>query len=700
MKMEKIKFTLDGVAREAAKGTTILAAAKQAGKFIPTFCHLKELKPFSSCFVCVVEVKGRANLVPSCSTALADGMEIVTEGERIDQARRTCVELLLSDHEGDCLGPCMVACPAGIDIPGFIYHIAQGDDRAAHELIHHNMPLPGILGRVCTRPCEDACRRQLVEKDLAICHLKRFAADQVAASGDEYVPACAPDTGKRVAIVGAGPAGLTAAYYLQILGHACTVYDMHEKSGGMTRYGIPSYRLPRDVIERETDTIAQLGASFRYGVRMGKDVQLAELQQQYDAVFLATGAQKAKAMRVDGEDIDGVMSGIGFLEMVSRDETHRTGDVVMVVGGGNTAIDAARTALRCGAKEVSILYRRTRAEMPALAIEIDAADEEGVNIDILAAPVKIERGADGRLHVTCIRMELGEPDASGRRRPVPKPNSEHVRVVDVAISAIGQDVDASVLTGLTLTRWDSIDADLHTGETNLPGVFAGGDCVTGADIAVTAVGAGRRAAIAIDQYLNGLKVVGDVVKYNHFMGELKDVDRKSVEGFAPTPRVPMGELSAATRTRSFDEVEVGFTVEEARAEARRCMECGCRDAHECRLRTYASAFGAQQHRYTGVKRTFDRDVSHDAVVYEAHKCIQCGICVRTADELLHTASMGFTDRGIASRVKPAMARPLGDIDDTGIDQMVDNCPVGALTHKADSVPTLPSRFVRPTPRGK
>lgn len=693
--MEKIIFTLDGKKVEVETGTTILEAARAVGKFIPTLCHNEDLRPFASCFICVVEIEGRNNLVPSCSTTVTEGMVVTTESERVHRARRTCVELLLSDHEGDCLGPCMSECPAGIDIPGFIKHMAEGNDRAALELIKANMPLPAILGRVCTRPCEDGCRRQLVEESVAVCHLKRFAADKVTASGDEYIPETAPPSGKKVAVVGAGPAGLTAAYYLQILGHQCTVFDMHEKAGGMARYGIPSFRLPRDVIEAEVNVIEKLGAEFRYNIKMGRDVTLDQLRGDYDAVFLGLGAQLAKPMRIEGEDTEGVLSGIGFLGASSRDESMKIGNRVMVVGGGNTAIDAARTALRLGAKEVSILYRRTRAEMPALDLEINAAEEEGVRLDILAAPVGVERAADGTLNVTCIRMELGEPDDSGRRRPVPQEGSEHVRVVDDVISAIGQDVDPTDCDGLDLTKWKSIDADTHKCTTNMENVFAGGDCVTGADIAVTAVAAGRRGAISIDQYLQGQPVLGDTKLYNHTMGRIDEVDEIVVADFEKSDRLPMPELEPLERIKSFAEVETGFNEATVREEAERCMECGCRDAHECRLRDYATVSGADQHRYKGVKRLFERDDSHAKVVYDSHKCIQCGNCVRLTEEVLGTSAMGFTGRGISARVKPAMGRKLKEVDSEGLEKIVETCPVGALTCQDDEVATLESCFKRP-----
>jgi len=696
--VEPITFTIDGKKVTVAAGTTILEAARRQEIFIPTFCHNEKLKPFASCFVCVVEIEGRPGLVPSCSTKAAAGMRVVTASERVRRARRACVELLLSDHEGDCLGPCMTTCPAGIDIPGFVKHLAEGNDRAALELIKRNMPLPALLGRICTRPCEGECRRQLVEEPVAICQLHRFAADRVAASGMEYIPRKAPSSGKRVAVVGAGPAGLAAAYYLQILGHSCTVFDCHEKAGGMTRYGIPSYRLPRDVIEREVAVIEELGARFCFHTRLGHDITLDGLCAAFDAVFLGLGAQSAKPMSIRGENTEGVLSGIGFLAASSRDEKMKIGRRVMVVGGGNTAIDAARTALRLGAEEVSILYRRTRAEMPAWQEEVHAAEKEGVRLDILAAPVAIAREADGALQVTCIRMELGEPDASGRRRPVPQEGSEHLRVVDNVIAAIGQDVDAADCPGLKLTKWQTIDADLHKGTTSVDKIFAGGDCVTGADIAVAAVGAGRRAAVAIDQFLRGEQVIGEPGIYNHTMGKIREVDPKVAEGFEKVRRAVMPELPAGERIAGFSEVETGFSEEAVRREAARCMECGCRDVNECRLRAYAAEFGADQFRYRGLKRSYERDDSHGLVIYDAHKCIQCGNCVRISEEVLGTCAVGFSGRGIGARVKPALGRRLVEVDGRQIEQLVENCPVGALIRKDDAVAALEVDFHRPEPR--
>ncbi len=693
--MSKVNFTLNGKPATAKTGDTILDAAKAAGYFIPTFCHSDDLKPFASCFVCAVEVEGRRTLVPSCSTEVAEGMVVNTENERVKGARKTCLDLLLSDHVGDCLGPCMTSCPAGIDIPGFISHIAKGEDLEALKLINNNMPLAGCLGRVCTRPCEEGCRRQLVEGPVAICQLKRFPADQAKANGWEVKPSRLPSIGKKVAVVGAGPAGLSAAYYLQMFGVDCTVFDAHEAPGGMIRYGIPSYRLPRNIIDGEVDAIKELGAEFKYSTRLGRDVSLDQLREEYDAVFLGLGAQKASGMRTPGEELDGVQSGIEFLGRVSRDESLPIGNEVVVVGGGNTAIDAARTALRLGAESVTILYRRAREQMPAWDEEIDAALEEGVLLETLAAPVKVEQAGE-KLALTCVRMELGEPDDSGRRRPVPVDGSEFTLKVDDIITAIGQNVDSSMVSELELTAWGSINADEQTGRTSMENVFAGGDCVTGADIAVNAVAAGRRAAFAINQFLRGEAVVGDPAGYNHSMGELSEIPAEVTAPFAEEKRVPMPHLDAKKRATNFEEVETGFPEEMARAEAARCMECGCRDAHECSLRDFATRFGASADRFAGSQRSYRRDDSHEVLVYEEHKCIQCGCCVRVCDELLESACMGFAGRGFDARIKPALDRRLSLINNDELPRLAEYCPVGALTLKSDSVATLtPEAFLNP-----
>jgi formate dehydrogenase major subunit len=388
-----------------------------------------------------------------------------------------------------------------------------------------------------------------------------------------------------------------------------------------------------------------------------------------------------------------VRSGIDFLGAVSHDESLPIGNRVVVVGGGNTAIDAARTALRLGAESVTILYRRAREQMPAWSEEIEDALEEGAKLETLAAPIKIESTESG-LTMTCIRMELGEPDASGRRRPLPVEGSDYVIEVDEVIAAIGQNVDSSMLFDLDVTPWGSIVADEQTGQTQIENVFAGGDCVTGADIAVNAVAAGRRAAFSINQFLRGEPIVGDPKMYNHSMGKLDEVPEAVVAPFEPQQRIAMPRLEAKHRAGGFDEVDIGFTEEQARAEAARCMECGCRDAHECSLREFSTRVDASPERFAGDKRAYRRDDSHEVLVYEEHKCIQCGCCVRACDELLNSPCLGFAGRGFEARVKPALDRQLALINDKELPKVVEYCPVGALTLKSAAVATLkPGAFL-------
>jgi NADPH-dependent glutamate synthase beta subunit-like oxidoreductase len=465
-----------------------------------------ELQPFGSCFICVVEVKGLPRLVPSCSTPVSDGMEILTDSETVRASRKVCIEFLLSDHCGDCRAPCQVECPAGIDIPGFISLLAHSNEADAIKLIKENLPLPASLGRVCPRPCETECRRARVDDAVSICFLKRYIADKDLESKKPYVATSGKPTGKKVAIIGSGPAGLSAAFFLAKDGHKVTVFDAHPEPGGMLRYGIPAYRLPREILAKEIELICKMGVVLEQNKKLGQDFTLENLRKKYDAVFLAIGAQQATDMRVEGEKEGGAISGIAFLEDIALGRKVNLGDEVVVVGGGNTAIDASRTALRIGAKKVTIVYRRSREEMPANKMEIEAAEHEGVKIDFLTLPTRMQKDAKG-ITLTCVKMKLGEPDASGRRRPIPIDGSEFTIHATAVISAIGQGVDATCLDDepfdIKLSRWNTLEVNEETFETNIQGMFAGGDCVSGADIAVTAIAAGKKAAASIDQYLKG-----------------------------------------------------------------------------------------------------------------------------------------------------------------------------------------------------
>ena len=682
-----MNITLNGREFQAKPGETILAVARRNGIEIPTLCHQDGLAPYASCFICVVEVKGAPRLLPSCSTLVAEGMVVDTESERVRLSRKTCIELILSDHVGDCRGPCQVKCPAGIDIPGFISLLATKREDEAIRLIKEALPFPASLGRVCPRPCEEQCRRICSDDAVSICFLKRYIADVDLAGPSPYVPRTGEPTGKRVAIVGAGPSGLSAAFYLRLEGHEVAVFDAHPEPGGMLRYGIPAYRLPPEILAKEIGVIEKMGARIKCEKRLGRDFTLDSLLSEYDAVFLAIGAQQASDMRIEGEREGGAIPGIGFLEDVSLGKKVNVGDDVVVVGGGNTAIDCARTALRVGASNVTILYRRTRKEMPANEVEIEAAEHEGVRMEFLAAPTGMAKTNSG-VDLTCIRMELGEPDASGRCRPVPKAGSEFVVKASAVISAIGQGVDAECANpeeaGIKLTRWKTLDVDTNTFETSRSGVFAGGDCATGADIAVTAIAAGRKAAASIDQFLNGRKVTGEPRAYLHLMAKKPQEvpeELKAEIARSRSERTAMAELGVGNRVKTFDEVETGFTPEEAAAEASRCLSCGCRSYESCTLRTLALEYGAEPERFAGAKRKFHVDESHPQIRYESHKCIMCGSCVRVCSEVKKLDALGFVGRGFPSTMKPALERPWNLSTCDSCLKCVPMCPTGAISLK-------------------
>ncbi len=466
------------------------------------------------------------------------------------------------------LVPCTSACPAGIDVPRYVRLTAEGKFDEALAVVREKVPFPGVLGRVCFHPCEDACRRGQLNQPIAICALKRFVAEQDTGQWRAKSKK-APPTGKRVAIVGSGPAGLTAAYYLAKLGHAVTVFEALPEAGGMMRVGIPRYRLPKDILDSEIEDIKSVGVEI---VTNCKVESLDMLRSQgYDAIFLALGAHQGMKMGIEGEDSQGVIECISFLREISQGKRLEPGLKVAVVGGGNAAIDAARTVRRLGSKEVVIFYRRSRDEMPANPEEVEAAQEEGVKIMFLAAPTKISRDG-GRLIMECQRMELKEPDASGRKRPMPVKGSEFSAACDAIIVAIGQTPIIPSGFGLEPSGKGTLKVDAETLATGIKGVFAGGDVVTGPASVIEAIAAGRKAATSIDRYLGGSgdisEVLAEPAKASPYMGR--------EEGFADRPRAKVPRLALERRLNNFSEVELSFATARACEEAGRCLRCDVR----------------------------------------------------------------------------------------------------------------------------
>ena len=681
---EKVKIKINGKEIEASPGKTILEVVREQNlDDIPTLCNSPELEPYASCFLCVVEVKGRWNLVPACATRIAPGMEVETNNPRVIEARKTALELLLSNHYADCISPCRQGCPAGVDAQGYIALSAMGLYREAVDLIREANPLPAVCGRVCVRKCEIACRRADVDKPVGINAIKRFVTD--APGAYEGTPECAPSTCKSVAVVGAGPAGLTAAWFLARKGHRVVIYEAQPRSGGMLRYGIPTYRLPDAVIDAEVDYIQRAGVEIQYGKAVGRDVALDDLVRDHDAVFMGTGAWAAKGMKVEGEySTEGVVSGVDFLRERAEDHTPLKGTIV-VVGGGNTAMDVARTAWRLGADKVIILYRRTKAEMPADKMEIEDCLAEGVEIMELAAPVGIVADGGRLKALRCIRMKLGEPDASGRRRPVPLEGSEFDLPCNLAVSAIGQD---PILDGLTraqgedvkLTRWKTIAVDPATFGTNVKGLFAGGDAVDdGPTVVIDAIRDGQRAAAAIHSYLTGGKM--EAAPFSVKKDFWAKPGKAELGQVKESPRHEVSMLAVEERAGNFEEVATGLGYEDNVHECDRCLSCGCVRFEDCALRLYAERYGVDMERYKGQARKHKVDDRHPYLVYDPNKCILCARCIRTCAKLLSIPALGLVGRGFRTEVRPALNDPLVDTSCTGCGNCVDACPTGALTAK-------------------
>jgi heterodisulfide reductase subunit A2 len=478
--------------------------------------------------------------------------------------------------------PCKDACPAHIDVQGYVALIGQGKFAEALALIRQTIPFPGVIGRVCNHPCETACNRSQYDQPIAICALKRFAADMEK----EPAPLLAVERHRdqTVAIIGAGPAGLTAAHDLVQQGYGVTIFEALPVAGGMLAVGIPDYRLPRHVLDAEIARIQALGVEIRLNTPVGDDggPMLDDLRREYDAVFIGVGAHLERQLRIEGEDLQGVVPGAAFLRALNLGKPVAAGQRVAVVGGGNVAIDAARSALRLGTDSVTIVYRRSRAEMPASAWEVEDAEEEGVRFHFLANPIRI-LGRDGRVTgLECVRMELGEPDASGRRRPIPVAGSEFVLDVDMVIPAIGQMPDLGFMgvgrpEGIQVTRADTLAADPDTLATGVPGVFAGGDAVSGPATAIEAIAAGKRAARNIHRYLQGEELTGPAEGLP--VVPFEEVDLRRARKLA---RAAMPKTSHETRTADFAEVELGFSQEQAVAEAQRCLNCAvCSECRQC-----------------------------------------------------------------------------------------------------------------------
>ncbi len=673
--VKQYRLNIDGKEVTALPGQTILQVARENDIYIPTFCYDERMEIYGACGLCVVEVEGNPKLLKSCATEVAPNMIVHTDTERVIESRKTNLELLLSNHRGDCRPPCAKACPAETDCQGYVGLVAEGRYREAVKVIKEKIPLPASLGRVCPHPCEKECRRGLIDEPIGIANIKRFAGEQDLGV-DPYIPECAEDTGKKVAIIGGGPYGLSMAYFLRQKGHAVTIFEAMPYAGGMIRYGIPEYRLPKEILEEEIGLIREMGVEIRTNTRVGKDISFDSIRKNYDAVCLGIGAWKSTGVRCEGEDTPGVVGGIDFLRAIERNEPFTMGKKVAIVGGGNTAMDACRSAVRLGAEKVYNVYRRTKDEMPADMQEITEAEEEGVVFKNLTNPLKIHAGKDGRVcRMTLQVMELGEPDASGRRAPVPVKGKTEDLEVDMVILAIGQAVNPEGIKGVEFTRKKGIVYDPNTFMTKIPGVFAGGDC--GNDkisIAVEAVADAQKGSGVVDSYLNG-KIIAYKPEY---VVKRTDITEKTFEDRERECRPETTMMSPADRKDNFVECFKGYDAEQAMEDGSRCLECGCHDYYECKLVNLANQYDVHPERIAGEIKITDFEDPHPYIDRDPNKCILCGLCVRACEEVMGVGALGLVQRGFNTVVLPALGKPLEETGCITCGQCVSICPTGAL----------------------
>ncbi|MEZ5126047.1 MAG: FAD-dependent oxidoreductase [Thermoleophilia bacterium] len=705
----QLLIEIDGQEVVCERDETVLAVARRIGIHIPTLCNDPRLPASGACRLCIVEVEGARKVMTSCTTVVAEGMVVRTNTDKVRAMRHFYLELLLSDHNSFCTPPCRDACPTHIKIPQFLDFIAHRDYENGVRKLREDLPFPAVLGRVCPRPCEGPCRRQLVDQSITICQLHRFMADQCLdeeQEGELLLPVePAADSGKRIAVVGAGPAGLAAAFYSRLEGHAVKMFEAQPKVGGMLRYGIPSYRLPRAVLEKETNVLWRLGVELQVNSRLGVDFELEDLLESYDVVFLALGAFNSNDMRIPGEDAVGVVTAVDFLGDLERDGDVHVGERVTVIGGGFTAMDACRTAVRKGATEVTCLYRRSRTEMPAHKSEVDEAEEEGVRLELLCAPVRVV--TDDANRVTGIemqRMQLGEPDASGRRRPVAIEGSEFVVECDQVITAIGQYPNLDGTTeeqGIGRTKWRTIKVDDWTYQTANPRVFAGGDAVLGAQTVIQAVAQGKKAAWSMDAFLRGedMAQVSDQLAKLKARPFLDALDSKrgidphitrmaeippvfidmTTDVSQPRAAVDMPMLRPEERRCTFEQIELGFGEDVAVEAAARCLDCYCPSNGTCLLQRHSIEYEVFSNRFHGASaHDYPADFRHDFIMREPNRCINCGRCVAICRTEVGASCYDSMGRGYDTIVSTADNLPLQMVGCVSCGKCAVTCPTGAI----------------------
>jgi NADPH-dependent glutamate synthase beta subunit-like oxidoreductase/formate hydrogenlyase subunit 6/NADH:ubiquinone oxidoreductase subunit I/ferredoxin len=705
------QIQVDGRTVPVFEGQTILEACRSNGIEVPTLCYEPKLPGFGACRMCVVEVEGEEHPPISCSRLAEPGMVVQTQTEKVRRLRRTNLELIFSDHNAYCLPPCQNKCPSHIDIPGFLRANAEGQFRESARIFKRTIPFPSILGRVCPAPCEEHCRRDEVDEAIAIRDSHRYAGDVVLREQKEGIAPplpfeMEPKSGKRVAIVGSGPAGMSAAYYLLMSGHEVTVFEKDPEPGGMLRYGIPEYRLPKaEVLDPEYEAVWRLGGRLECNKALGKDFSLEDLERQgFDATIVAIGCYSTNKLGAENENADGVIDGLDYLRTATLGLPYpgHKGSRVVIIGGGFTAMDCSRTSVRQGAKEITLVYRRDMKDMPAYS-EAHEAMEEGVKMIFEAGPTRVLVDDRGKVTgVEFIRMHPGEPDASGRRRPEPSPGSEFVVECDRVLLAIGQAPDLTWIGGPSdgiASNRGRLQADAVTFETGRPGVFGTGDVRIGSATVVQAIAEGRRCAYAVDAYVKGTDL--SELRQRQTLAETQPTFL-SIVPFTDEPkeaRYRLKTVPAKERKKNYDEYEVPYTAAEVMAESTRCLQCTCEAVGFCDLRRLGIEYGTTlatlepkrdqgagfrsvtENRFTGTNHDYIRDDSHAFILREPSRCIDCGRCANVCAEVVGAACYDFMRSGFDTLVTTPLDMSLNDTPCVSCGRCAETCPTGALMPK-------------------
>lgn len=671
---------------------TILEAARSAGHYIPTLCSVDGKNSDKPCGLCCVELVGREGLVLACSTSVEEGMEVVTDSEAVKKSRQEQLTRLAETHFGDCKAPCNLTCPGQINVQGYIAHVAMGEYEEAVRLVMERNPLPFSVGRVCPRFCETRCRRILVDEPVSINHLKRFVADWCLANKVKLKISRESVTGKKIAVIGGGPTGLTAAYYLARRGHDVTIFEAAPELGGMLRYGIPDYKIPRDILDYEINTILSMGIAVKTGLKWGRDFTLEKLTDQgFAAQLITIGAPLDIPLEIQGADLPMVIPSLKFLRDINTGKAGKYGKRAAVIGGSNTAMEVARCLIRQGVDEVTIIHPRPKTEMSANQRTIREAENEGVQFLLMADPVDISQGSHG-MNLVLTRMRLGEPDSRGIRLPEPVPGSNIILEVDSVVYALGQMTFAEAAEGghleesLELTPKKNLKANPRTALTNLVGVYAAGDATGGPKTVIQSVVAGRRAAENIHSQVMDVERDAGENRFNFSRGRsFDDVDLKNFAGINVKLREKMPERPPEICSQDFDEIKLGFTENMARQEARRCLSCGCSAYDRCDLKRLCLDHGVDPNKTgMGTVPLYTKDLNHPVIAVDLNKCIFCQRCMNSCEyDALQVTATSFDEQD-----RPVGLQLIFNDKCTNCGKCVDNCSTGALNKKDAIVPIV------------